>query len=713
MSEEKPSYNSDYAETDPARDEFKRRTFAKRLAGTLSARTDPESLVIGIYGAWGEGKTTILHFIEKELENAPQVVCVWFNPWRFTDEDRLLKAFFKTVADAIDRSLSTTTEKIGEKLKKYALALSPISFSINDPASGGAAMKISLAESVKDFGEVLSTVELDELKRRIQQALKDAGIRVVVLLDDIDRLDRTEVQTVFRLIKLTADFSYTAYVLSFDEKIVAAALGERYGAGNKKEGRRFLEKIVNVPLTIPKADKKALRGFCFNLLNQVLSDSKIELTEKEIEAFLEQFRNLELRLSTPRMAKRYANALAFSLPIFQGEVNLLDVMLLEGIRVFYPRAFRVIRDDPDTFVGSEETDALQMIVSSDEIAVRRDDALDSALKGLSADARGAATKLLHFLFPRLKGPAGARHARSITSQRVSERKYFRRYFAYGTPTGDISDRELDDFLKYLELESKDDLTRRMQTIILEVTAGVFADELRGKADKLAPKASHMLANLLAESGDLFPFSWGRLSACHLAALVVAKLIGNLQMAERAAAAETLIGNAEPLTFAVEIYKSIAPEEAERDDNTLLAATDEQKLGRVLAERIKEFGGERPIFREADGGFLLSSWAHLGSRDETNEYLSKSFEEPANALEFIQLYFPTEWPFARSSYDSVAQKVDPEIVYSAIRSLYGSRLDSATYDHGDQGSKSDLAAYQFAHVYRMVKEATNNEGPDSS
>ena len=48
-------------------DIFRRWPFAKRIANIISAQKDPSSIVIGIYGSWGEGKTHVLNFIEQEL----------------------------------------------------------------------------------------------------------------------------------------------------------------------------------------------------------------------------------------------------------------------------------------------------------------------------------------------------------------------------------------------------------------------------------------------------------------------------------------------------------------------------------------------------------------------------------------------------------------------------------------------------------------------
>ena len=115
------SYAADAPVKDQKEDRFRRWPFAQRIAETVAARPDPSSIVVGIYGAWGEGKTSVLNFIECELLSQDSVVCVRFNPWRFKDETTLLLSYFGTLADALGRTLSSKKEKIGKWFQEYEI----------------------------------------------------------------------------------------------------------------------------------------------------------------------------------------------------------------------------------------------------------------------------------------------------------------------------------------------------------------------------------------------------------------------------------------------------------------------------------------------------------------------------------------------------------------------------------------------------------------
>ena len=280
-------------------DRFNRAPFASRIADTIARRPDPSSLVVGVFGPWGDGKTSVLKMMEEELQHHDHVIALHFNPWHFQSEDQLIRGFFSTLADGLDRKLNNAKEKIGKVLKDYGSLLS-----IGSVVLGGV-VTLRPGDAAKGVGEAMSNVGLDELRSRIETFLAESGKRVVVLVDDIDRLDRTETHSMFKLVKLSAGFNYTSYVLAFDDGVVAAALGERYGAGGQQAGRAFLEKIIQVPLHLPPVDTVSLRLAAFEGVEAALSMAGIELKQAQVDAFIRHFVDgLEPRLSTPRVAKQ-------------------------------------------------------------------------------------------------------------------------------------------------------------------------------------------------------------------------------------------------------------------------------------------------------------------------------------------------------------------------------------------------------------------------
>lgn len=701
-------YIADSPITDPALDRFGRWPFAQRVAQTIASRRDPSSIVIGIYGAWGEGKTTVLNFIENALGEFEDVICIRFNPWRFGDEIHLLQSFFDTLADALGKSISSRRETIAQWLRDYAMILAPVHRGI--------------AESAREIGRTVSLVELGEYKNRIEKLLRDEGKRVVVLIDDIDRLDKAEIQTVFRLVKLSADFAYTAYVLAFDEDMVAVALGERFSSGDKEAGRSFIEKIVQVPLHLPMADRLSLRRLCFERIDEALREAEIDLTEDQLQAFARHFFDcLEIRIQTPRMAKRYANALVFSLPILKGEVNPVDLMLIEGIRVFYPRLYDVVRSNPEVFLGS----LLDRHANIERAKQRGIEIINKGLEGLTSDESEAAKRLLLVLFPRLGGILGRTlygrqwQHKWAEEQRIASEQHFNRFFSYSVPEGDVSDQELDSFLGRIESEPIGTVASGIQRLVGDRSADISVSKLRRKAEKLSAGTSRNLALAIASVGDIFPkpeqmFSFT--TPFSQAGMLVSQLVENIPKGEdRFDVAKLIAQEGQPLSFAWECFRWMrATEEREEADRTL-SVEEEDELGKIIADRIREFAQAEPIYIRLprDAPSLLFVWSHWGSREETNQYLAGTLKkERGNVLELLKCYPRPAWgvesglshpgDFGREHYDSIARVVDTDTIYDGLYQLYGSDLDSPEYYDNDDRPLEERYAHQFAHIYHHVK-----------
>lgn len=68
---------------------------ARRVA---SATNENTPMTIGIYGEWGSGKTSFLKMVEKELI-ANKISPIWFNAWKYDQEDNLWSALIQTILD--------------------------------------------------------------------------------------------------------------------------------------------------------------------------------------------------------------------------------------------------------------------------------------------------------------------------------------------------------------------------------------------------------------------------------------------------------------------------------------------------------------------------------------------------------------------------------------------------------------------------------------
>lgn len=322
-------------------DEFNRWPVSERLAELIAGFEAADGApVLGLFGKWGAGKSTVLNFVEWILKErySERISVLRFNPWLFNDRDSLLASFFAELAGSMGLGAGKTGKQLGAWIKRYSGALGMV------PVVGGGAAK--LAEAV---GEAMAADTVAGQRKGLIDEMRGAGRKVAVLIDDIDRLDRDEILLMLKLVRLTANFPNVVYLLAFDEERVARVAAEAYGEplsadGAARGGREFLEKIVQYPFSLPEVSQTRLGAYVRKHAEAACAAAGITLNVEEWGAF-ERLWSVVMRgrMRTPRQAIRYGNALRFALPMLKGEANPLTQMLLEAMRILYPEGYNDLR----------------------------------------------------------------------------------------------------------------------------------------------------------------------------------------------------------------------------------------------------------------------------------------------------------------------------------------------------------------------------------
>ncbi|MBK9418788.1 MAG: hypothetical protein IPN62_16280 [Flavobacteriales bacterium] len=482
-------------------DEFQRADFAKRIVRLIEHRGKADCLVIGVYGSWGEGKTSVIRMIDSMLVSAEIATTYRFNPWTFKEESALLREFFFGLSKALDEKLLTGWDEFAKHLKRYSGLLS-----IGLPGVKG------VEATVEGLGDVIGDVGNEELKKRLGECLQKYERPIVVFLDDIDRLSKDEVHAVFRLVKLTGDLPNVTYVLCFDDDMVAAAIGERFGQGDVQAGRDFLEKVIQVPLRLPRIPVRGDSGLQMYTLGQiqsVLNSCGIELSDGQVHEFRQRFDEAILpKLLTPREALRYANALSFTIPMLQGEVNMVDLMLFEALRIFYPDYHKFISEERDMFIGSFDKPF------SKERNTEKIDRFKLKMKelarALTPDQAKGVEGLIEHLFPRTNEATGYSQFSMISwkgwlrDQRIASPEYFQRYLSYSVIKGQLHDTQLAVHLEAIGKELPGSADKAIPHLVEISLPKEFLRKLMGQVDYITPTAAGLLAVAIARNGALFP-----------------------------------------------------------------------------------------------------------------------------------------------------------------------------------------------------------------
>jgi hypothetical protein len=701
------SYSSDSPVTKHKEDKFNRWLFSKRIADVIANRIDSSSIVIGLYGAWGNGKTSVLNFIEESLSDNPDVICIKFNPWRFEAEEELLKAFFQDIAHAIEAKLITKTDKAKDAVKSFAPAITSIF---------GA---VEVGQAISSF---IPSIELQKLKERIEGELEKAQKRVLILIDDVDRLEKTEIHTLFRLVKLTADFKYTAYILAFDKDIVAASLQDRYANSSNNAGEDFLEKIIQVPLHLPLIDQSVLIKFCFQGIDEALTVAGIELTQDQASDYASKFtRYFSSVVTTPRKAKLYGNILLFSLPILKCEVDTVELMLVEAIRVFYQPIYDMLRINKELFSGTFIESGYANYNSEKE---KIKQLIDQAI-GLCKNAdKEKIIELLKDLFPKINSSYHNIFYGSewYEKQRVCAPNYYSRYFTYSILEEDISDVIIKEILQQCELwQDHSELDKNpLNEFLNNENAEKVISKLRVRASNLSEKISFSLSIAIAQKSDQLPytlkvFDW--FTPVIQGAMLISDLLQNVNKNNRLECIKAIMDHAPNLDFMFDLLEWVKKYDEQRPEKTdVLSNADMNELIKCLICRIELELSYNINIIEAVPRNLPTLFRIVNDYIQpnfVNEFLSKILpNKPGLIIHIITAYLGIAEGGNRSSphrsdlkfeqYKQIIKQMNIEILIEVIEQSFEQDVLFAKdfpeqYDHLEEGAF--IFIKQFYWFYR--------------
>jgi len=426
------------AATSLEQDVLGRRPFVENLATAILNYGSTDSLTIGLYGPWGSGKSSLLNFVIEELKKDEETVAVArFNPWNFSQQDRLFSTFFATMSSLIKRSDdSAAAKKIAAWLDTFAAATAPASlFGLGFIPEAAKQLSSAYDKFAEEWGDV------EVRKAEISQVLKDSKKRYVIVIDDIDRLADTEVRQIFQLVKSMADFQNVVYVLAFDRDMVARALAEVTGG----EGQAYLEKVINVPINVPTLTPRQVRRLLITELDAYAERQRpYEWKNRRLANIIEVgVKNF----STIRQIERFANALVVLEGLTKQDVDFTDHIALTMLKALEPSLYDFVGNHAELFVD----DVFNRLARPDEQDELEKAVIEPALKTLNTLSHDDAVSLLEEVFPKIKR-LYEKYGKSnewgkgnwrVESRACADFKTFSRYFAFRVDEGDISAEERD------------------------------------------------------------------------------------------------------------------------------------------------------------------------------------------------------------------------------------------------------------------------------
>ena len=384
-----------------------------------------QGLVVAVLGPWGHGKSSFINLMREEFEGFPEelkrsedseptpgrtetkraLTVLDFNPWMFSGSDQLVNFFFTQIGEELKIENKRHFGKIADLLRQYGEFLKPASQIISFP--GAKVVGETAAALVRmNAGRTNADRSLQEVKDDIIHALKRLESPIVVVIDDIDRLTKIEIREIFKLVRLTASFPNIIYLLAFDRERVEKALSE-----DDIPGRAYLEKIVQLDFDVPQAPKEMLQSHVIKKLNYILGPITSVLFNKRRwhDTYLTVIAPL---FSNMRDVVRYAISSKRAIRELGDQIDLVDLLVMEAIRILRPQIF-------------ERLLKLQHDLVNPPIPILQEGAetegpIDALLKEFPKD-RFILQGLLNSIFPAAQDKNGERYAQHNSIWRLEHR----------------------------------------------------------------------------------------------------------------------------------------------------------------------------------------------------------------------------------------------------------------------------------------------------
>jgi P-loop ATPase len=645
-------------------DLLKRAVFSEKLGDAISAYSGEECLVIGLYGSWGTGKTSIINMALKSINQSGtnKPIVMRFSPWNYTDQNDLISIFFASLYRClVKQNNEEIKKKVGEALCKYSEAFAMISkFFIGNHSSE------LLKSASQSLGQYLMNVpDLEKEKENLEKQLRGSHEKIIVVIDDIDRLSNTQIKDIFQLVKQVADFPNVIYILAMDRDIVCNALDKV----QNYDGQAYLDKIIQIPFEVPVLRKSVLE----NIFKSKLKDIVREINENDIVKIDEDtvywkiiYQNcVEPYMNTLRDMIRFINTFQFKYSVLYKETLFEDLVGITALEVLEPNLYKWIYQNKkvvchalhnanNAHLRQRYTDEFNILKVRSKLAIK-------AVASLFPMFADSVQESFYQPIGNLKG-----------QMRIADNDKFDTYFIFTLEEIKVPRDVIKDFI---EESDEKTLKIKIDKIINEDNIHYFLQELESLLDEIPQHNIGKIASVLldinseiieAKSDNLLRDS----ISDDIEALVFDYLIPMIiNDEERYELIKSKVEIADATTLGtiarlMVILKQLNRRGGDHIERKYIASLDKLKqLENIFKEKIRSIKEENNLLDMEGFSSIFFVWESIDQQD-SQQYLASIFKhDEANKLKFICIFAEkcndsngkTNWKYDEERYSKYISK----------------------------------------------------------
>jgi hypothetical protein len=481
---------------DMSQDFIGRSAFVGQIIDVLDrVRRTGSSVVLSLIGPWGSGKSSVLRLLMEHIDSDDTWLVVKYNPWVYSDFQSILSGFFGEIREALPSGAKWSN--LRKNLGELGKAVSPLG-----KLTSLVGFDSSLA--IEKLGSIVSGDQsFEKVHAKAEEALKEAGKPILVVIDDLDRLLPDELLGVFRLIRNIGRMPGLHYLLSYDEATLLDVIERTpVAAGSPARARDYLEKMVQVRLDLPPLRERQVEMLIDETLLRVARQVESlgdRLDRERLSSLLVNV--LRPRLRTARSIKRFFAQVESAILLVGLEVDFVDFLLVTFLRTYEPKLYAAMSAMKSGMIyglnGAKGASGGEVERSGEWLKVLYN-------VGVQSDSVNGILSCLADIFLPIRlalngsDASGETWMNMLVKRRsVGHPDYFDRYFTYGVHADDWSDEEVISALLALGAERSSTEVDRLFNSLKRDPVGTVR-KIQAQEGRVS-----LPANLLLLLGDVY------------------------------------------------------------------------------------------------------------------------------------------------------------------------------------------------------------------
>ncbi len=318
---------NDDAITHSDEDFLNRKPFVKVFTKeVLNCDTSKSAYSIGIVAPWGNGKTSFIKLFAEEVQMNKDIEIIYFSPWHYSSKTDIISAFYRLLSEhwAVN------------DIELFNLVCQYSSWLIGETKSS------LLLRSVHKEQPA-------ELYEKISKMLDKRKKRIVVIIDDLDRLEGKEILDVLKIIRGSANFPNIIFIVAYDKEYIIKAVNKVHTENDD----RFIDKFFQTEYHLPLYSADKIEEFVISKAKEFMSDDDFILfNEKYIKnkGFLSGVKPYEDCITNIRDAKRWINAIKIGYKLLKNEVRICDYADVALLKLHFPAIYNLLSHEYNTYL---------------------------------------------------------------------------------------------------------------------------------------------------------------------------------------------------------------------------------------------------------------------------------------------------------------------------------------------------------------------------